>query len=349
MVASDGDTKSVAERVEIPATWRGKELLDRSDWEHVLSPDEIDELIAAVVDSRRGGGAIDGIDRAGFPLPTLGSRLASVQDSLETGSGAALIRGLPVEALDEAGARRLFWGIARHIGTPVSQSARGERIFSVRDEGYGASDPRTRGPNTRKRLSFHTDRCDVIGFLCLRQAKSGGESFVVSSATLYNEILERRPELVEVLMERFYYKRHNVDTGNERSCCEQPIFSFETGHFAASLLRVLIDRAYAMPELPDMTDLQREALDYVEELAGDPSLHVEFLQRPGDILFLNNWVTFHRRSQFVDHEEPELRRHLLRIWLSVPNSRPLHPDFLANYGATEAGALRGGMHPRVGP
>jgi hypothetical protein len=333
----------VTERIDISATWRGDELLDRADWELVLSPGEIDELLAAVAGSQRRGVAVEDIDRDGFLLPTLGSRLASLQDSLETGSGAALIRGLPIDRLDEAGSRRLFWGIARHIGTPVSQSAKGERIFSVRDEGFGASDPRTRGPNTSKRLSFHTDRCDVIGFFCLRQAKSGGESFVVSSATLFNEILERRADFLDVLMERFYYKRHNVDTANGRSYCEQPIFSFEAGHFAASLLRVLIDRAYAMPELPDMTGKQREALDYIEELAGDATLHVRFLQRPGDILFLNNWVTLHRRSQFVDHDDPELRRHLLRIWLSVPNSRPLHADFKANYGATEAGALRGGM------
>ena len=43
--------------------------------------------------------------------------------------------------------------------------------------------------------------------------------------------------------------------------------------------------------------------------------------------------------EFADHELPELRRHLLRIWLSVPNSRPLDPRFQDNYGATAAGAF----------
>ena len=95
-----------------------------------------------------------------------------------------------------------------------------------------------------------------------------------------------------------------------------------------------------------MTDLQREALDFVETTAGNPSLHFQFRQERGDILLMNNFSTLHRRSAFEDHEEPELRRHLFRIWLSVPNSRPLHPLFKDNYGSTGAGDLRGGMKAR---
>jgi alpha-ketoglutarate-dependent taurine dioxygenase len=218
-------------------------------------------------------------------------------------------------------------------------------MFSVRDEGFQIGDARARGPNTRKRLSFHTDRCDVIAFLCLRQAAAGGENQLVSSVTLYNEMLQRRPDLLQILLQPFYYRRHNVDTGNQRPWCQQPIFSFHDGSFAASYLRVLIDRAYEMSELPDMTDEQREALDYLDQLAADPELHVTFRLERGDMLFLNNWVTFHRRSEFEDDPDPRLRRHLLRIWLSVPNSRPLDPQFAANFGATEAGAVRGGMPP----
>ena len=88
---------------------------------------------------------------------------------------------------------------------------------------------------------------------------------------------------------------------------------------------------------------QKEALDFLEEVASEPEMHCRFRQQPGDFLFLNNWVTYHRRTAFVDYPEPEKRRHILRAWLSVPNSRPLHPDFAANYGETAAGAIRGGM------
>ena len=183
----------------------------------------------------------------------------------------------------------------------------------------------------------------MIGFLCLKQAKSGGENEVVSSVTLYNEIAKRRPDLLEILREPFLYKRHTVDTANNLPYCRQPVFSFCEGHFACAFLRVLIERAYADPETPEMAPEQCEALDFLEEVAAEPELHVRFRQEPGDILFLNNWVTLHRRTEFEDYEEPERRRHILRAWLSVPNSRPLDPLFVDNYGAVEAGAIRGGM------
>jgi alpha-ketoglutarate-dependent taurine dioxygenase len=305
----------------------------------------VSELLSALRQAEATGTPIEETGSSDFPLDQFRGTVARIQSDLEEGSGACLVRGLPIDELEEEQARRLFWGIAAHVGTPVSQSAAGERIFSVRDEGFKVGHPQARGPNTRKKLRFHTDRCDVIAFLCLRQARSGGENQLVSSVALYNEMLAQRPDLVEVLSQRFYYQRHNVDRGNEQAWCQQPIFSFFEGYFACSYLRVLIDRAYDSPEIPDMVDEQREAMDFLEELAARPDMHVAFHQQRGDMLFLNNWVTLHRRSEFEDYEDPALRRHLLRIWLSVPNSRPLHPDFAANFGDTSAGAVRGGMRP----
>jgi len=97
--------------------------------------------------------------------------------------------------------------------------------------------------------------------------------------------------------------------------------------------------------LPAMSDSQLEALDFLEEVAEDRALHVRIRQQPGDILLLNNWVTFHRRTEFVDEVDISRKRHILRVWLSVPNSRPIDPRFQENYGATEAGTIRGGMRP----
>ena len=327
--------------IDTPAAWYGDELFERPDWEFVLSPSDIAELSAAAVESTQS--QLSEISKESFPLPNLSVRLERLQKSLETGSGATAVRGFPIDQFSPEITERAFWGFLQHLGTPLSQSAKGERIFHVRDERFGADDARTRGPNTRKRLSFHTDRCDVIAFLCCQQAKSGGENHFVSSATLYNEIAKRRPDLLTQLMQPYFYKRHNVDRGNQSPFCRQPVFSFCEGHFAGCFLRVLIERAYQSPDLAGMSDLQRAALDFVEELADDPALHARFRQQPGDLLLLNNWVTFHRRTEFEDYEEVAKRRHLLRVWLSVPNSRPIDPLFKDNYGATEAGAIRGGM------
>jgi len=299
-----------------PANWSGDELARRDDWRHEVRLTDPAEL-----------------------APLLGR----IQHELEHGPGVALLSGFASGIGDPDRAKDYFLKLAGMVGTPVSQSAKGELVFSVRDAGFAEDDPRSRGPNTRKKLSFHTDRCDVIAFLCLNQAKAGGENEIVSSVALYHEILRRRPDLLAALMEPYHYQRHNVDLGNDRPYCRQPIFSFCEGHFAASFLRVLIERAYQSPEIGPMPVRQREALDFLEAVAGEPGMFHRFTQRPGDVLFLNNWVTLHRRTGFEDHCEPERRRHILRIWLSMPNSRPLDPMFRDNYGATEAGALRGGM------
>lgn len=299
------------EKLDHPAVWKGGEL-ERNNWI--------------------------------FPFPDADPE--QLRQHLETGPGAVLLRGFPVGQHEKDGAREAFRNWCGELGHLLSQNEKGDTVFDVTDAGFGRDDPRTRGPNTNRKLSFHTDRCDVIAFLCWKQAKSGGDNELVSSLHVYNEIARRRPDLLAVLMEPFVYKRHTVDLGNELPYIEQPVFSFAEGQFACSFLRVLIDRAHNDPDLPDLTDLQIEALDFLEEVAGEPGCAFPFRQEPGDVLLLNNWVTLHRRSGFEDFDDPEEKRCLFRIWLSMPNSRPLDPRFAANFGATGAGEIRGGFKTR---
>lgn len=292
-----------------PAVWKGGDLAKSPDW--------------------------------GAPFGSLG--VEEIRNGLENGPGAILLRGFPLEGHSRDSAREAFQEWSRSLGTLLSQNEKGDTVFDVSDAGFGKDDPRTRGPNTNKKLSFHTDRCDVISFLCWRQAKSGGENELVSSMHLFNEIAVRRPDLLEALRDSFVYKRHSVDLGNTKPYCEQPVFSFAQGHFACSFLRVLIDRAHADPDLPDLSERQIEAMDFLEEVAAEPGRAFHLRQEPGDVLLLNNWVTLHRRSAFEDFEDPAGKRCLFRIWLAMPDSRPLDPRFRANFGSTGAGEIRGGF------
>ena len=323
------------------ASWKGSELFQREDWELRLEAEDVQELSSTARASA--SLAFEDLNKSNFRLPRLEKRLAVVQHALEHGSGATRIIGFPADELDPSLLARVFRGLAAHIGTPVSQSAKGERLLHVRDEAFGEGDPRVRGPHTSKRLSFHTDRCDVIAFFCVRAARAGGENDLISSATLYRELRQHAPDALRVLHEPFPYLRHTVDSGNERLFTLQPIFSWHAGHFAASFLRVLIDRADRAPHAPSLSAEQRSALDTLERVAEDPGLYARFRLAAGDMLFVNNWVTFHRRTAFEDYAEPARRRHLMRLWLSVPNSRPLDPRFAASFGETAAGSIRGGM------
>lgn len=333
------------EPVASPAAWKGDELFERDDFLHELQPEEVDEIRRALESVDGAGLSLEEIGPETFPLPKLSERLARIQHSLEHGAGAALLRGWPAAEYDVEQNRRVHWGLSRHLGTPVSQSAEGERIYHVQNQGYEPGDPRDRGPNSSRKLHFHSDRCDVLGFLCVRPAQEGGRSFLVSTPTIHDEILARRPDLLEELYGKWYYKTHNVDQANPDPWCHQPIFARVDGRFVAYLLRVLIDRAYELPELPDMTESQREALDLVDELCADPAFHASFRQETGDILYANNFTTLHSRSEFRDHPDPDKRRLILRIWLAVPNSRRLPPELAGTFGATEPGAIRGGIHP----
>jgi hypothetical protein len=267
-----------------------------------------------------------------------------IRADLEEGSGLFRLEITSAEILSNA-ASEWFLSLVNRIGTPVSQSAQGGLILSIRNESYGQEDYRTRGPNTNRKLGFHTDRCDVIGFLCLQPAKIGGENQVISSPQIEKIIRKERPDLHVILCQPFPYKRHVVDKGNALPYCEQPVFSWKDNHFACSYLRVLIDRADQDAQCPGLSNDQREALDFLDSVCEREMLQTRFTLKRGDLLFLNNWTTLHRRTAFEDFEEPEKRRHLLRVWLSVPNSRPLDESFRANFGAVEAGAIRGGMQP----
>jgi len=333
-----------------PAVWTGAELSGRGEWNHILDPHEqadlraIADAVSGAVAEPREPGRQSPDD---FPLPRLTRRLEQIRTELEDGAGAVRLRGLPLDGLSDDQCRAVSWAIAVHLGTPVSQSGAGEKIFSIRDAGFGNDDPRSRGPNTSRELSFHTDRADVTAFTCLQPASRGGDNEIVSSMAVYNAILQQRPEYVEALTAPFYYLRHNVDAGNDRPWCRQPVFSFAEDHFACCLLRVLIERAHQDSRLPDLTPTQVRALDMVESVARERGRSLRFRQERGDMVLVNNWVILHKRTAFEDVEDSPLQRHILRIWLAMPNSRPLDPVFRDNWGAVEAGAVRGGMRATV--
>ena len=62
----------------------------------------------------------------------------------------------------------------------------------------------------------------------------------------------------------------------------------------------------------------------------------------GDIQLLNNHTMLHNRSEYKEYEEPEKRRHLLRMWLAPDNERELPEQYEDYFGGTKVGH-RGGI------
>ena len=55
------------------------------------------------------------------------------------------------------------------------------------------------------------------------------------------------------------------------------------------------------------------AIELLREVLADPGLCHNFTMEAGDIQFVNNLATCHRRTAFIDH--PVHKRHLVRLWL----------------------------------
>ena len=70
-------------------------------------------------------------------------------------------------------------------------------------------------------------------------------------------------------------------------------------------------------DAPALSDEERELLDLYEEIASSPELRLDVQFEPGDIQLLSNHVVVHARLAYEDYPEPERRRHLLRLWLSL--------------------------------
>jgi len=71
-----------------------------------------------------------------------------------------------------------------------------------------------------------------------------------------------------------------------------------------------------------------------------PDFFMDF--EPGDIQLLHNHQILHDRTGYVDWPDPPRKRHLLRLWLSPPDGRPLPDCFAPRYGSVEIGR-RGGI------
>lgn len=329
-----------------PGVWSGREMQARSDWMHALEDAERRELLDAVAAVRASGTAWIDMERDAFRVPRLAARLARIGDELENGCCIAALRGLPHEALGQEGLRVALWGIGLHMGTAVSQSRYGELLAEVRDYGEPMGRATSRGYRAGGALRFHTDRCDVVVLACVRQGRAGGNNLVVNTAHLHNLLLEREPDALDMLHRPWFHSRQGEGREGEKPWYRNPVFALHRGRFSSQYSRAYVETADKLPGLPRVSDAQWKVLDRVAELAEAES----FLTRmePGDLQFLNNHVTWHARDAVVDWDEAEKKRMLYRLWLSMPGSRELPDDFDELWGATAAGAVRGGVTAAAG-
>ncbi len=341
----------------LPGAWTGDALRRDDNWIMRWSPAELEGLDAALEASEAKGGAWQDLDRSGFPLtPALEEKLERIAFELEEGRGVVKIVGLPVARYGREEVKRLWFGLAQHLGRPLFQDSRGQLMREIKNEGgdlggrhgrilagdggseFLSSKARTYSPG---QLRYHTDRCDVVGLLCLGQAKTGGLSKIASTLAVHNAILERRPDLLELLYRPYPRSRLGEEEGGEGATYDLPVFGVRDGKLTSHYSRTYIEAAQMLPEARKLTDRQWEALDLLAQVADELSYAMRL--EPGDIQLINSHVTYHARDAFEDAPDEGFTRLLLRVWLAMPNSRALPDDHRVLWRQVEAGALRGGI------
>jgi hypothetical protein len=310
-------TGAVRRAIASPSAWKAADVADASRWTDHLAPADLAEIKRAVAHAVASGRNAATLTRADFPLPTLRSRIDAWAEELHAGRGFVLIRGFPVDELETDEVELAYMGIGLHLGTPVSQDAHGSLLGHVTDLGRPRSGPAVRLYTTTERQDFHTDGADVVGLLCLQRAKSGGESRIASAAAVYNEILRREPALLEVLYAPMFWDRNDEQSPGEAPFYQLPAIHDVNGRPRIFYIGWYIRDAQRHGDVPRLTEEQLAAMALIESIANDPAFYVEMDFRPGDIQLLNNAVILHSREAYVDHDEAERKRHLLRLWLST--------------------------------
>jgi hypothetical protein len=331
-----------------PADWRGSELSKREDWIHRFTSSEVAEIIDALGHARAKGKTLPTLTQADFPLPNVSLRLEHARKVLEEDVGIFQFRGFDVSGLSKDDLRLIYWGLGKHMGTVVSQSSDGDLLGDVRNIGIDIMSPQGRGYKTNQKLSYHTDSCDVVGLFVMRAAKEGGLSLIASSVAIHNEIARRRPDLLAVLYQPFPWSWQTQEAKGAKPWYFQPIFSMCEDKISCRYIRGHIRNSQLYSDAPRLTEQQIEAMDYFDSLSASPEFHLSFMFEAGDIQFLNNHVCLHSRTSYTDWPEPDRYRHLLRMWLSVPNSRPLVESMGTIYQDQSPGAVRGGFPTRTG-
>lgn len=324
-------SKNILRTVVQDATaWKRDDVQNDTTWIYHLTPEELEEIDQALRQVQAQGLSWGAFGKAQFPLPRLAAKLHDVDQQIRNGRGFVLVRGFPVDryTLDET--KTIYWGLGVHLGQVIPHNVAGDFVAAVTDLALKSDDPNRRNNTTAQLLDPHTDLADMVVLLCREKAREGGMSSLVSSVAIHNEIVKNHPEYLEPLYEGFYHDyRGYGPTGdaNEVTATPIPVFEYNNGRINCAFAKKIIETGAVKRGVP-LTALQQAAIDYVHALGTREDMRIDMMLEPGDIQLINNYITLHSRSNYIDHSDGR-KRYLLRMWINLDDSVQLSPDFAA--------------------
>lgn len=325
-----------------PSAWYAEDYKDLNKAIYHLTASDVAELDAAVT-AVAGTKDIATITQADFELPTLGPVLRQLLDEVENGRGFVLIRGVPVQRYSRRETVIAYWGLGLYWGKALPQNKKGHLVGHIKDLGLDPANPQTRLYATHAAQPYHNDASDVVGLLCLKNAREGGLSSWSSSIAVHNEIVRRYPHLAPVLAGPWYFDRKGEVPEGKKPYFMIPVFNYHEGYLSVNFSSNYFFLSQRHADVPRLTDLHLEAIRRFEELAQSDKLRLDYLLQPGDIQLLSNHTVLHSRTAFTDFPDIDKRRHLLRLWLSPEDSRPLPQTYSEILGGSVQPGKRGGI------
>jgi alpha-ketoglutarate-dependent taurine dioxygenase len=306
-----------AEPLPRQLAWRRSEVSD-TDWKIAIPDRCLEEIAATIVTLRDNPVPVLALSLADVTMPECQLFMRRVKTVLDHGTGFAVLDRLPTELYPKEELLTIYWLLSQMLGRPVAQAFKGTLLYDVHDTGK-KTDIRVRADLTNEDLSWHTDYGfnhppPYIGLLVLRTALSGGVSSVGSLYTGHETLRERAPDLLRRLYEPFVWNRQGEHPDDAPICTWNPIFSGHGGAVRARFNRNLQRVGYRLVDR-EIDQIGMDALNALHDIMSEPEHHVDFVLEPGQIQFLNNARVTHRRTAFVDHDEPDRKRHLMRIFL----------------------------------
>ena len=295
------------------AAWTGRALGGRESLVQMLDRDHLAAIDAILADTR--DLAPQAVTREHFNHPLLDAFLSEVLDEIVRGRGVVVIGGLSPERYTVEEFERIYWGFGTHWGIAAVQSISGDRLGRVRSK-PGSSHTY----QTDAELVFHTDPHEIIGLMCVEKAVSGGESELVSALAIHDRLAAARPDLLGALYRGFPYAFKYTARPNHVTDYDVPVFCAAGGRVSCVYVRGSIKNAAKIVGRSIPKDLA-EGLDAFNAIADDPDTKLSFVLEPGEMLMVNNFTVLHSRRAFEDTAAH--RRYLLRMWLDVPNGRPV--------------------------
>ncbi len=323
MNANSPSLQTIDRPIEGRKAWVRADL-QRDDWFLPFTSECLAELHAIVADLRVHPPvpfAAEQIDPARYAMTACRAFMRRVRAVLDDGVRFAVVDRLPMDDISDFEAKALYWILSSLLARPVQQKLTGTLMYDVHDTGQKATPGSgVRPDQTNMEQFFHNDNAynttqpEIVALLYARPAKSGGVSQLMSFYTLHNALLHAHKQVIPRLYQPFWFDRQKEYLPGEPEVISAPMFSAQEGRLNVRMSVHQAGGGYALMNEP-MDAATLAAIATLKNLFADEALSVDFVMERGQIQYVNNLETCHRRTTFEDFADAEKKRLMIRLWL----------------------------------